>query len=541
MIKVFMAYLTPGVSSEEHLGTASIAAYLEKHSVPVILKRIPFEPVNPDIEKMFLELPEDVKLFGFPLFNTNAEVIYHLAKKIKERDKECKIFVGGRLATDAYDLVLKDCEDIDFIVLGDGEVPVWKVVEAMEAGEDLGGLPSIVLQGQAGAEDKCPYIVDIKEMPWVSRQYLKQIIELGSGTARLTASRGCCANCSFCSFNSYSNKMKSRRWQGREIQDIYNEVIDIYSRFGIRSFTFNDGSFEDPGKLGKERIREFCNLIMAYPVKFHFWCFLRAETFREEDTELIKLMKKAGFSEVFIGVEAGNDADLKVYNKRATMEDNRRSIRLFEDNDINVLFGFIMFNPFSTRDSLRENYEFLVENNNWRPHAFAGKVALFYKTALHIRCENEGLLTENFSYLNPMGYRFKDPDIIPLWDFIENHLLNSIVFQKYDVDIFYFNNFFNDMVAIFPEEMTAFVPRYKKLMKDFAAVQAEYFKNLYVDYDLVNARQQLEGFEHKMSSIIKAMNAFKLSIIVNEPFKSFIWEVLGGTNKEQKVQGDNRR
>lgn len=535
MIKVFMAYLTPDVSSEEHLGTASIAAYLEQHFVPVLLKRIPFEPENPNIEKMFQELPEDVKLFGFPLFNTNAEVIYRLAKKIKERDNECKIFVGGRLATDAYDLILNDCADIDFVVLGDGEVPVWKVVEAMEAGKNLSGLPSIVLQGQTKVEDKYPYIVDINEIPWVSRQYLEQIIELGSGTARLTTSRGCCANCSFCSFNSYSNKMKSKRWQGRDIKDIYHEVIDLYNRYGIRSFSFNDGSFEDPGKLGKERIREFCNLIIAYPVKFHFWCFLRAETFSEEEIELIKLMKRAGFSEVFIGVEAGNDADLKVYNKRATVEDNRRSIRLFEENDINVLFGFIMFNPFSTRDTLRKNYEFLIENNNWRPHAFAGKVALYYKTALQIRCENEGLLTEEFSYLNPMGYRFKDPDVFPLWDFIEKHLLSSIVFRKYDVDIFYFNNFFNDMVAIFPEEMLIYVPKYKKLMKDFAMVQAEYFKNLYVNYDLFTAKQQLEGFEHKMSSIIKAMNAFKLSIIVNEPFKSFIWEVLGRSKKGQKM------
>ena len=270
MIKVFMAYLTPDVSSEEHLGTASIAAYLEQHFVPVLLKRIPFEPENPNIEKMFQELPEDVKLFGFPLFNTNAEVIYRLAKKIKERDNECKIFVGGRLATDAYDLILNDCADIDFVVLGDGEVPVWKVVEAMEAGKNLSGLPSIVLQGQTKVEDKYPYIVDINEIPWVSRQYLEQIIELGSGTARLTTSRGCCANCSFCSFNSYSNKMKSKRWQGRDIKDIYHEVIDLYNRYGIRSFSFNDGSFEDPGKLGKERIREFCNLIIAYPVKFHF-------------------------------------------------------------------------------------------------------------------------------------------------------------------------------------------------------------------------------------------------------------------------------
>lgn len=531
-MKVFMAYVTSSLSNEEHLGTASIAAYLEKNSIDVFLKEFIYDPKAIDIDKMLEQIPEDTRIFGFPLFSTNAQVIYQLTSAIKEKLKNSLVFVGGRLATDAYDHVFEDCKSIDFVVLGDGEIPVLQVVQTIENNEDISELPNIVTRYEKTPETKVPYIVDIKELPWVSRQYLEQMLELGTGTARLTTTRGCCGHCSFCSFNSYTKVRNVARWQGRDIEDVFEEVVSVYKKYGVRSFSINDGSFEDPGILGKQRLKDFCNLVINYPLTFHFWCFLRAETFSEEDIELIKLMKKAGFSEVFIGVEAGNESDLAVYRKRASLEDNRRAIRLFEECGINVLFGFIMFNPFSTLSTLKENYEFLVEHNNWRPHAFAGKVALFYKTELHIICEQEGLLTDDFSYINPMGYNFKDAEVDKLWRFMEENLLESVVFTKYDLDLFYFNNFFNDMVAIFPEEMEKYVLKYRQIMKEFAEIQARYFKIIYVDLDFNKALTEFEQFSNEMNQAIRKMNSFKISIIIKEPFRSFIQGTVGDAHKK---------
>ncbi|MBD5534789.1 MAG: B12-binding domain-containing radical SAM protein [Lachnospiraceae bacterium] len=531
-MKVFMGYVTSSLSNEEHLGTASIAAYLEKNSIDVLLREIIYNPEAIDTDKMLEELPEDAKIFGFPLFSTNAQVIYQLAYAIKKKYENSMIFVGGRLATDAYDYVFHDCKSIDFVVLGDGEIPVLQVVHTLENNGDISELPNIVTRDEKSPETKVPYIVDIKELPWVSRQYLEQMLELGTGTARLTTTRGCCGNCSFCSFNSYTKVQKTARWQGRDIEDVFEEVVYIYKKYGVRSFSINDGSFEDPGSLGKQRIKDFCNLVLSYPVTFHFWCFLRAETFSEDDIELIKLMKKAGFSEVFIGVEAGNESDLAVYRKRASLEDNRRAIRLFEECGINVLFGFIMFNPFSTLSTLRENYEFLVEHNNWRPHAFAGKVAIFYKTELHAMCEKEGLLTDDFSYINTMAYNFKDSEADRLWRFVEENLLQSIVFTKYDLDLFYFNNFINDMAALFPKEMEKFIPKYKQIMREFAYIQARYFKIIYVDLNFEKALSEFKQFSNEMSKAIRKMNSFKISIIIKEPFRSFIQETVGESHKK---------
>src|SRR5690606_15468610 len=124
---------------------------------------------------------------------------------------------------------------------------------------------------------------------------------------------------------------------------------NIYNEFGIRSFTFNDGSFEDPGQLGKQRILDFCNAVVSHDTEpFSFWCFIRADSFCENDLSLIQLMRKSGFTQVYIGIEAASPEDLKLYGKNATPLDNERSIQLFKKCDIDVQTGFMIINPFST-------------------------------------------------------------------------------------------------------------------------------------------------------------------------------------------------
>ncbi|MHB1392556.1 MAG: B12-binding domain-containing radical SAM protein [Clostridia bacterium] len=528
---VSLTYLSPSVQGDEHLGTASIAAYLEEHGVEVVLNILSFDQDNPNPAAALEELPEKADIYGFPLFHSNANLIYALSGKIKEKYPESKVFVGGRLATDAYKLVLNDCPSLDFVVLGDGEYPLLEAVKAIEEGRSLAEIGSIVVQGEEAYNNKVPCIVELSDLPWMSRGYLEKMIENGYGTARISTSRGCCANCSFCSHNSYNKVIQSKRWRGRKMKDVFDEIISIYERYGIRSFTFNDGSFEDPGELGKQRIKELCNLIIAYPVKFHLWCFLRADTFTEKDVDTIRLMKEAGFTEVFIGIESGNDEDLKVYNKKATITDNVRSISLFQDNGINVLFGFIMFNPMSTKETLRADYEFLKNYKDWRPSAYINRIAIYYNTILHKECEKVGLLRQDFSYLNPMGYNYLDSDVEKIWDFIANKLQKSMLFTKGDLDLFYFSNFYYNMLALFPKETGKFAVRFEKIMNDFASELSEYFKYIYVDYNLDMAESKLKEFEERMKLIFQAMNSLKLSIIMKEPFKTYIREALSN-NKD---------
>ena len=97
-------------------------------------------------------------------------------------------------------------------------------------------------------------VTDLQTVPSPSNDYILDVKNKTS--ARIYASKGCCANCSFCSTNLYCNK-----WMGRPIDNVVQDIFEINRISGIQHFIINDGSFEDPGTLGKQRIEERNNFV----------------------------------------------------------------------------------------------------------------------------------------------------------------------------------------------------------------------------------------------------------------------------------------
>lgn len=519
-MNVLFIYLTSNPKGEEHLGTASIASYLEQYNHEVKLKLLTFNPVNYNIESIMNDLPQ-ADIVGFPVFTTNAQIIYELSKGLKESSPQTLISVGGPLATDAAVEILDDCQYIDLVVLGDGEETYNKLIAAKVNNENLNNIEYVLTQNDKNNNSKRPFITEIENKPWVSRQYLEQIICLGFPTARLTAARGCCASCSFCSHNSYT-KGTNKIWRGRDITDVYKEVIYLHEKYGVQSYSINDGSFEDPGKLGKERVNKFCELVLNSGYKFHFWAFLRAETFTEEDIPLIRLMRQAGFTSVFIGIESQSETDLKFYNKRATPQANMQALKLFHHCGINVIYGFILFNPVTTLVSLKENYDFLKEIECWRPHIFLSRLDINYKTKMHSKCKELDVLKPDFTYLNTMAYRFMDDNVAQIWEFIEEYLKDSVVFSKYDYEIFGFNNFLYSLLAFMPNEASKYVDKFQTILAKISVTLMEYFYDLYCIQDFEKAKNNIPVLEKKMHEYVGEIKTQKIKMMKHELVRNYL-------------------
>jgi radical SAM superfamily enzyme YgiQ (UPF0313 family) len=528
---IFCELVTNKRTPEEHMGTAYIAAYLEKMSIPSKCLIIRYDEDHIEYDAMLEQIDSEYDVYGLPLYDTTAEIVYEFCRKLKENNPNCKILVGGHLASTAYDLVFQDCSAIDFAILGFGEIPTYQIINALKNNTDISEIDSVIVRGAKNNNQKKPAMIDIKEIPWASRQYLERTIKAGSGSARICTSRGCVANCSFCSYNNYHNTSGGMRWQGRDMKDVYNEIIYLYETYGIRGFGINDGSFEDPESYGKDRIRELCELLLEYPVKFYFWYFLRAETFHEEDAELIQLMKKAGLAEAYIGIEAGNEQDLKLYKKRATTEDNRRCLKLFADNGVNVLLGFIMFNPFSTRETLKQNYDFLCSVNNWRAYAYVHKLTLYYDTTLYHKCKEAGLIGDRYSYLKPDNYDFVDKDAARIWEFVEKEFRTSVIMRHYDTDLYFLDIFYHNISSVYTDIKTKHHAKYTDLIDTMAYELQAFFKIVFVDYDLYKAKSELKILEEKFKNIMNGLYDLRYRILLNKSVKSYVSDLF-------KIQSD---
>lgn len=512
-MKVSLIYVSHTKVDFEHLGIGIIASYLRKHQIDVTLYGI---SVFTDIKNAVKSISLEDNVYGFPMYETNALYIYELAKEIKKHNPKCKIFTGGYFATACASDILDDCSSMDFVVLGEGQIPVLEAVQALSKKKEIKH-DAILVRGDE-PNTKKPFVTDLFNGCLPARDNLELSIKNGLHSARLIASKGCCGDCSFCSFNNYSRENKSKVWQGREVKDVFNEMVSLYKTYGIRSFSFSDGSLEDPGTLGKKRIAELCQLLIDYDTKFSFWCFVRADTFDESDIPLLKLMKEAGIYNVNIGIETANEKDLLLYNKRATLADNHRSVDLFRNYGIDVAPGFIMLNPYSTRDTLRKNYEFLSEHGIETVFFYTTILSAYKGTKIYNTVNRDNLFKSN--YLEPSNYYFLDEFASQTNDLFNRTLRKSpSVIRENDICLLWY--LVLSLQRFFPDEATPYVEEIRMLRKQLANESKHYFKIIYMDNDLKYAEQYFQDFENKILEIYTLMSNVKLRMLKREPFRSY--------------------
>ena len=79
----------------------------------------------------------------------------------------------------------------------------------------------------------------------------------------------------------------------------------------------------------------------------------------EVEPELFARLRDAGLYVVYLGIESGNETGLRALNKQLRLDDSLRAVRILTDLDLCFTYGFMLFDPSSTFDSVRENMAFL--------------------------------------------------------------------------------------------------------------------------------------------------------------------------------------
>jgi len=514
---VSLVYVSDYKYIVEHLGTASIKAYLDNKKIPTDLYTV---LMNDDLEQFVLRMPSSSLFFGFPLFHSNAQKVYKLAQLLKKHHPKCMVFTGGPFSTLAFQEILSDCSEIDFIVLGDGEEPTYNAIDCVINKKSIKDVESVVTRMDTII--KQPGIVNLVGLPWPSREYLSQAIIEGNRNAKIYASRGCCGNCSFCSFNIYYRRSKNKCWYGRQIDDVYNEIVFLNKEYGIRDFTFVDGSFEDPGKLGKQRIDQLCDMLLSYPIRMTFWCWLRAETFCEDDILLIQKMKRAGFIVVYIGFEANNEYDLKVYRKRNTIKDNERTINLFLNEKIAIEYGYIMLNPYSNQKTLKENYLFLKEHNIAQTSLYTNRCMIYYSTDIYNQVYNDGLLSSTYSYLEPLNYEYVNDFAYELSHFIDENYVNSNIMGM-ESRYLEFQKILLRLSYLFPEKTARIDENFNALQKQIGEIISSYFEIIFIKNDILEAKSRYCEWEKVLNSYYEKGILLHMKLLKDQEIRTYLY------------------
>jgi radical SAM superfamily enzyme YgiQ (UPF0313 family) len=345
-----------GYQDQGNLGMGYLAASLLEHGRSVELIDV---RENPDViaERVVASNPTVV---GFSLiFQFFLPQFRRVASRLRSAGVESHFTIGGHYASLCSEDTLRHFPELDSVVRYEGELTLVDLVGRLSVGDDWRLTPGIAYSqsGETIISEPRALVEDLDTLPFPLRQYEPEQI-LGFPTLPLLASRGCARRCSFCSIHTFYRTAPGRVVRVRQPANVIEEMLYLHEQNGVRIFLFQDDDFPLWGRAGRRWVDELTGRMhdagLAERTIWKISC--RAEYV---EPELFSQLRDAGLFLVYMGIESGVEAGLEVLHKQMTVEENLVGVQTLKNVGLSFSYGFMLLDPSSTFDSIRENLAFL--------------------------------------------------------------------------------------------------------------------------------------------------------------------------------------
>jgi radical SAM superfamily enzyme YgiQ (UPF0313 family) len=253
---------------------------------------------------------------------------------------------GGYHGTLAHRKILQEGW-ANFVVRGYGEHALRGILRHLEFGEPIADVVNVSYLDPDGqvVENQRAKIDFLDELPPLDYDF----VDVGAyftadrRIVQYISSYGCPYSCTFCAEPAHSG----RRWRGfpvaRVVADL-QRIVELYQPERV--------SFVDPNMSSQPaRVAELAVELVAAGSPVGINCNMRSRDVLEIAKLVpIEVLRQAGFRRVFIGVESGDDGQLKALKKAATSSGHEQAITLLDEAGIEVQMSFIHDLPGETRE-----------------------------------------------------------------------------------------------------------------------------------------------------------------------------------------------
>ena len=345
-----------GFQNQGNLGLGYLASTLREQGYRV--QTLDFERPPEEILEAVRE--HEPILIGFSLiFQFYVRRFASVIRFLRDNDVSCHITMGGHFPSLSHAEALREVPDLDSIVLYEGELTLIELVDRLSAGEDWRQIRGVAYteDGEPFATPLRPLIEDLDRLPYPERNYEPPKV-LGRTIMPLLASRGCIRRCSFCSIHTFYRTAPGRVVRTRRPAEVVREMRSLFEERNVTIFLFQDDDFPLFGKVWRKWANEFVDELwrsgLVGRVIWKINC--RADVV---ETEIFARMQAAGLYLVYMGLESGSEEGLETLNKGITVEQNMRAVETLKRMGLAFEYGFMLFDPSTTFDSVRANLGFL--------------------------------------------------------------------------------------------------------------------------------------------------------------------------------------
>lgn len=345
-----------GFQHQGNLGLGYLTSVLRRYGYSVHVVDIEQAPDK------ILETAQKINpvLIGFSLiFQFFIERYGDLLHGLRERGVDCHFTMGGHFPSLSYEQTLELVPELDSVVRFEGEMTLVELADAISTGREWRNIHGIAFRrdDQIVATPARALVEDLDQLPYPERNYEPEAV-LGRSIMPILASRGCARTCSFCSIHTFYRAAPGRIVRTRKPAEVVREMRMLHEERGISIFLFQDDDFPLFGNVWRRWAGEFVDELHrnGLPGKVIWKMNCRADAV---DRELFIRMRDAGLYLVYMGLESGSEQGLETLHKQITVDQNLRAVNILKSIGLMFEYGFMLLDPSSTFESVRENLNFL--------------------------------------------------------------------------------------------------------------------------------------------------------------------------------------
>lgn len=326
-----------------------------------------------------IDFDTDADIIGLTGYVVHAQRIFEIAAEFRRRGKF--VVAGGPFATLCPEQLRGK---VDIVFAGEAEY-TW---------------PQFLEDYRAGAwkpeyrQDEKP---DMQDSP-LPRFDLLKLDHYRSMTIQFA--RGCPFQCEFCDIIV----MYGRRPRTKTVSQVMAEVREIH-RLGMNNIFVVDDNFIGNKKVAKALLRALAEWQKEnrYPITFMTEVSLNLS----QDDELLRLMREANFTTIFVGIESPRVSSLQETGKTQNLRESLlESVHRIQRAGIEVMAGMIVGFDHDDPAIFDEQFRFIQDARI--PISMTGMLNALPKTPLYQRLKQAGRLVAE-----TVGDQFAFSNIIP--------------------------------------------------------------------------------------------------------------------------------
>ncbi len=328
-----------------------------------------------------------------------------VASVVKDSFPLITVILGGVYCTLMPECAMEDT-NVDYCVLGEGEVSLTNLLECIENGGIPNGLNGVAYRnnGKVIIKPQKQFIQDLDSLPlpdfekvnfmqylFVDEKFSFTDTRDATPAAKIYTSRGCPAGCNFCAVENIDGKI----FRARSVESILNEIEWMINKYGIKEIVF----YDDNLLFNQDRAKKLFRGIIDR--KFNLKLKPANVAVYRMDKELLDLMKQAGVTMLVFAVESANNRVLKnIMGKPLQIEVIKPLVNYAKELGFRCAALFVIGNPGETWDEIRETFRFAESLEVYCHFSIATPLP---KTRLYNDAVKDNYLVSDFSFHSGHG------------------------------------------------------------------------------------------------------------------------------------------